>query len=502
MPKPRLYDNMIYKMIRKSTITLIIVFLLAAGVYAQDNPAGNFSPIANSLLKGIEQIPALTKNDRVLIFAPHPDDETIGCAGIIQQAVKSGASVHVMYLTNGDHNELAFIVYKKRLVLFRSEFVAMGKVREEEARKAMKLLGLSDDNLTFLGYPDFGTFEMFRDYWGQKKPFMSLLTRVNKVPYKENLSYGADYYPENILNDVKRIIAKYQPTKIFVSHPSDVNYDHKTLYLFLEIALADLDGAGHPKVYPYLIHWKAWPSPRYYHPELTLLPPKDLRNSQAKWLRLELSPEEIENKYKAILCYKSQTESSAFYLLSFARKNELFGIFPDIEAAPINLNEQKIQANDTTTTLTELLRNFFVLPSKKEELNKRKKEKMFMAQLNCPVSYWTKDNSLLIRIDKKEESIKRFGTQINLFGYNNKTPFAQMPKIRIITSYNKVKVLDGKNVIKPQGISIDSTRSEMTLTVPLSVLGDPDFILAMVKDNSRVAFVDTSSFRKVIIKRE
>jgi len=478
------------------------MFILAAILYAQPPLADNSSNVINPLLNGISKIDPITKADRILIFAPHPDDETIGCAGIIQQAKKSGASVHVMYLTNGDHNELAFIVYKKRLILFKSEFVAMGKVRESEARKAMKLLGLNDEDLTFLGYPDFGTFEMFRDYWGQKKPFKSLLTRVTKIPYKENHSYGTDYYPENILNDVKKVIAKYQPNKIFVSHPSDVNYDHKTLYLFLEVALADLDGSYRPKVYPYLIHWKSWPNPRHYHPELTLLPPNNLRNSQMKWLSLELTPEEVENKYKATLCYKSQTQSSAFYLLSFARRNELFGIFPDIEAAPINLDQQPEQAGENATTLTEFLRNFFALPSEKEELNKKKREKLFMAQLHCPVSYWTKDNSLLIRIEKKEESIKRFGTQINLFGYNYKTPFVKMPKIRIITNHNKLKVLNGKNIVKSHGMSMDSTRNEMTLTIPLADLGDPDFILAMVADNTRVAFVDTATFRKVIINKE
>ncbi|MDD2752711.1 MAG: PIG-L family deacetylase, partial [Candidatus Omnitrophica bacterium] len=47
--------------------------------------------------------------DRVLVLAPHPDDEAIGCAGIIQEALAKNANLHVVYLTNGDHNEFAFI---------------------------------------------------------------------------------------------------------------------------------------------------------------------------------------------------------------------------------------------------------------------------------------------------------------------------------------------------------------------------------------------------------
>ena len=76
------------------------------------------------------------KNERVLILAPHPDDEVIGCAGVIQQALKAGARVKVVYLTNGDHNELAFIVYEKRIVMRRGEFIHMGQIRQKEAIKA------------------------------------------------------------------------------------------------------------------------------------------------------------------------------------------------------------------------------------------------------------------------------------------------------------------------------------------------------------------------------
>lgn len=111
-----------------------------------------------------EKFPSLepfNQDDRILILAPHPDDEDIGCGGVIQRALKAGSQVKVMYLTNGDHNEFAFIVYEKRLVMRNSAFVAMGKVREEEAKKAMKLLGLDESDLIFLGYPDYGTESMF-----------------------------------------------------------------------------------------------------------------------------------------------------------------------------------------------------------------------------------------------------------------------------------------------------------------------------------------------------
>ena len=75
-----------------------------------------FSPVYTAIDQPIQEQKAgvlepFSKTDRVLILAPHPDDEAIGCAGVIQQAVSSGAQVRIAYLTNGDHNQVAFMVY-------------------------------------------------------------------------------------------------------------------------------------------------------------------------------------------------------------------------------------------------------------------------------------------------------------------------------------------------------------------------------------------------------
>ncbi|MFH0791117.1 MAG: PIG-L family deacetylase [Candidatus Omnitrophota bacterium] len=284
-------------------------------------------------------IESLKKDDRILILAPHPDDETIGCAGIIQQAVKAGSDIHVVYLTNGDHNELAFIVYEKRLVFKKSGFIYMGRKRQAEAVKAVKSLGLNENNLIFLGYPDFGTFTIFKDFWQTNKPFKDILTRISSVPYIEDFSYGAPYTGESILADLERVLKLYRPNKIFVSHPADVNADHKALYLFLEVALSDLSKLlPRPKIYPYLIHCSGWPLPRHYHPELPLLPPGKFLNSQIQWFKYELNQEQLNKKYQAVLCHASQVKSSAFYLFSFVRKNELFGDYHEVQSIMLTAN--------------------------------------------------------------------------------------------------------------------------------------------------------------------
>jgi len=437
----------------------------------------------------LNTIEPFSKNDRVLILAPHPDDETIACAGVIQQALKAGAGVRVVYLTNGDHNQIAFIVYEKRLTLRRTEFIHMGEVRRKEAIKAMNLLGLRESNLIFLGYPDFGTFTIFSRYWQNVKPYKSFLTRISAVPYKEDLSFGALYIGESILSDIKNVLLSYKPNKIFVSHPADTNVDHRTLYLFLQIALRDLNKELlQPKIYPYLVHCVGWPLPRHFHPQLKLDPPRHFLNNQINWLKLYLTPEQIDKKYQAILCYKSQTESSAFYLLAFARKNELFGDYPDINLSKqASVKEQGVSFFGFSDMFTDS--DVGVLGGL-ENIVGGKGE----------VSYAVVDNSILIRIEKPKEFTRTFNLQLYLFGYNYKTPFALMPKIRIVTRNNKFRVFDGRKMIKTKGVSVDLKSNILILKVPLDVLANPDFILTSIKTYGGVLPFDVTSFRKIYIK--
>jgi len=427
---------------------------------------------------------AIKKKDRLLILAPHPDDEVIGCAGIIQQALGVGAEVKVVYLTNGDHNQLAFIVYEKRLTFRKGEFLHMGEVRRKEAVKAMELLGLKEKDLIFLGYPDFGTFAIFRDYWGEVSPYRSLLTGAAKVPYPENFSFQSPYRGESILIDLKRIITDYQPNKIFVSHPADTNSDHKALYLFLEIALADLKGTiPPPKVYAYLVHCLGWPLPRHYHPALTLRPPQKFQDASFEWRKFDLSQEELEQKRQAMLCYRSQTASSAFYLLAFVRQNELCGAYPDINLE----NGQEI------SYIHRLQRFFGIARSDYFTISKEGK---------ATVTYQLKEGNLLIHIQDRVRGLnRRIGFRLYLFPYKDTVPFADMPKVCIFVRGKKFKVLEKKKVIKPPALSLDLGDEEVILKIPLQVLREPSFILA-----SLVAYGETlpsaaSAFRKINIIR-
>jgi hypothetical protein len=239
-------------------------------------------------------------------------------------------------------------------------------------------------------------------------------------------------------------------------------------------------------VYPYLVHCLGWPLPKHYHPELKLDPPKQLQDSPIQWRKFTLTPEQLKNKHQAILCHKSQTESSAFYLLSFVRQNELFGDYPSID-----LSSYLVSLNKTNLFLAEVFNH---------DDNLESEDSPDVIASTGRVSYALGNNCLVIYIDKKKEAGYKLSGLVYIFGYSKKTAFAQMPKIRILTKGNKFKIFDGRKIVDPKGASLEYKRSELILKIPLKILGDPDFILIAVKTHSGILRTDTSAFRKINLR--
>lgn len=317
-----------------------------------------------------------------------------------------------------------------------------------------------------------------------------MLTRVTSVPYKNSYSFGAPYIGESILSNLEKVILDYRPTRIFVSHPADVNSDHKALYLFLQIALRELrNRIVAPRVYPYLVHSFNWPKPRNYHPELELKPPEVFTDSQIEWLKLDLTPRELEVKHQAILANKSQTEVSAFYLLSFCRKNELFGDYPEVQLKKqVSLKERGPEFFGASRMFTGFRQESgaFVEDS--------------AAQNHGEASYALVDGRLVIRVAKDQELSRRFSLIVYIFGFNDIRLFASMPKIRIKTRHERFIVYDGKKKISPKNISLRMSKDDLVLSIPLEVLGNPDFMLASVAAHGGKPLLSDTGFRRIVIK--
>lgn len=118
---------------------------------------------------------------KVLVFAPHPDDDLIGCGGSLAKHVKEGHEVTVVYMTSGEAGSLK---YSKD---------ELGKIREKEAKKASKILGIKET--IFLRNPD-----------GQLK-----------------------YNRENLL-EIIDLLREKRANLVYVPHDNDAHQDHIKTY--------------------------------------------------------------------------------------------------------------------------------------------------------------------------------------------------------------------------------------------------------------------------------
>ncbi|MDD5432057.1 MAG: PIG-L family deacetylase [Candidatus Omnitrophica bacterium] len=431
--------------------------------------------------KEIPLLEPFTKEDRVLVLAPHPDDEDIGCGGVIQRALKSGSQVKVVYLTCGDNNIFSIIFYNKflfplkLLFLKKKDFIDLGHQRVHEAIEAMKVLGLNEKDLIFLGYPDHGTDQMFVYNWKHEKPYRSSFSGHANVPYEESIGYKKEYTADNVIEDVKRVVSNYKPTKIFVSSSSDVNGDHWAYYLYLMASLADLNKqVPAPKIYPYLVHAPGWPLPRHYHPELEIEPSyKFFGDALAlvNWRQLRLTKEEIEKKHQAMLAYDSQVRVSAFYLMAFVRQNELFGDFPSIvlkRQYPIDKPEHDVVFTSDTQWF----------------------------------GYAVVNDYLWIRFKKPKELKHRLNVTFSIFGYRYDVPFAKMPNTLVRIKYNKFSVYNATEDSKVcvAGASLDFNPESVIFKIPLSVLGNPEGFLFGFETSEHYLPVGSTSFRVISIE--
>lgn len=87
----------------------------------------------------------VTGGRTTLILAPHADDETLGCGGLIAAAAAAGHPPFVLILTDGTGSHPASRAYPP---------ARLRAVREDEARRAIDRLGLDQDRIAFLGLPD------------------------------------------------------------------------------------------------------------------------------------------------------------------------------------------------------------------------------------------------------------------------------------------------------------------------------------------------------------
>lgn len=81
----------------------------------------------------------------VLVIAPHPDDETLGCGGLIAATVLRGDPVHTVFVTEGGASHPDCHVWDRH---------RRAAAREAEAEESLRRLGAGAEPRSFLRLPD------------------------------------------------------------------------------------------------------------------------------------------------------------------------------------------------------------------------------------------------------------------------------------------------------------------------------------------------------------
>ncbi len=149
----------------------------------------------------------------MLVVAPHPDDESLCCGGLIHAARSAGARVAIVWITNGDGFKWDAIVVEKKIRPRAGAYLELARQREGEARGARADCSACEpDSLMFLGYPDRGVLRLLFDYYHPDTPWRSKFTGANAVVYEDAVDPGAPYRGENLVKDFNSVLDRVKPT--------------------------------------------------------------------------------------------------------------------------------------------------------------------------------------------------------------------------------------------------------------------------------------------------
>jgi LmbE family N-acetylglucosaminyl deacetylase len=93
----------------------------------------------------LSRLDQITNGETAMVLAPHPDDESLGCGGLIAQACALGQPPIVAILTDGTGSHPLSPSYPS---------ARLRDLREREARQAVDILGLPPGRVHFLGFRD------------------------------------------------------------------------------------------------------------------------------------------------------------------------------------------------------------------------------------------------------------------------------------------------------------------------------------------------------------
>jgi len=304
---------------RCGCLTVMFLFAMAIGL-----PFAQSAPI---------------RPESIVVFAPHPDDEVIGCAGVIMQGLARGARVTVVDITSGDGFDAAAagVTHKTVNLVGRDDFLALSRLRQTQSRDALEILGGKADDLIILGYPDGDLGNLYdstddmviRQQFTKKNETYALIqndyhTSVHGKP--------APYQRSSVLRDLAELLTALQPSEIYVTDETDGHIDHRAAFWFVRDAAKQVGYKG--AFYTYLVHGlPAWPFPAGVTPNHLFesrevdgeVVPRGLPWPPPR--RVPLTPEQAQRKLKSIQAHNISVVGMPQHqseMESFVKSEEVF----------------------------------------------------------------------------------------------------------------------------------------------------------------------------------
>ena len=175
-------------------------------------------------------LPVFSGQTRLLVVAPHPDDETIATGLLIQQVKAAGGEVRILLLTAGDNNPWPQRWLERRVRIRDADRQRWGRRRHAEMLQALQQLGLPVAALESMGWPDMGLTDCL-------------------------LQSGHKQSGDKAVPALAATISRFQPSLVVLPSLDDRHPDHGAAHVLVRLALA---GQAHqPQLLAYLVHGHA-----------------------------------------------------------------------------------------------------------------------------------------------------------------------------------------------------------------------------------------------------
>jgi len=168
------------------------------------------------------ELPAFSVLTRLLVVAPHPDDETIATGLLIQQVRAAGGEVRILLLTAGDNNPWPQRWLERRIRIRGVDRQRWGQRRLAEMQHAMQQLGVPAQARRTLGWPDMG------------------------------ITDGLLQSGSSLLATLAEAINEFHPSLIALPSLHDHHPDHGSAHVLARLALARQSRP--PPMLAYLVH--------------------------------------------------------------------------------------------------------------------------------------------------------------------------------------------------------------------------------------------------------